>query len=250
MNFVKLNRVGVSLFFLHPSSISCFAYLLPLLHNRGVAINTNLLIFCRGNLQRAAWLALLQNQPGITAVATVAAIPQLPALIPSDHAATVFVDVAQVDADFVALLATAVPKCGLLFLVDSYQPNEMVVLLQAGATGFIARDASVPDLARAIIAVERGEIVLPLDLASQVMVALARGGSEKKRPLDNLTDREKEVLTLLAQGLTNKDIAQTLILSVRTVEAHLRNIYGKLHVTSRTEAALWAVNRSFGIENK
>ena len=53
-------------------------------------------------------------------------------------------------------------------------------------------------------------------------------------------------MNLLAEGLTNKDIAQSLILSVRTVEAHLRNIFGKLDVTSRTEAALWAVNHGYG----
>ena len=61
-----------------------------------------------------------------------------------------------------------------------------------------------------------------------------------------LSERETEVLRLLAQGHTNKDIAQALILSVRTVEAHLRNIFAKLGVNSRTEAALWAVQHGYG----
>ncbi len=209
-------------------------------------MNTDLFVFCRENLQRAAWLALLAQQPGIILVMAVAAVSDLPDAVVPDQATTIFIDAPDVDADFVARLTTAVPNSGLLFLVNEYQLDEIVWFLQAGATGFIARDAAVPDLARAIIAVGRGEIVVPPALASQVMLALARGNVRQERPSDSLTNREKEVLSLLAQGLTNKDIAQRLILSVRTIEAHLRNIYGKLHVASRTEAALWAVNNGFG----
>jgi DNA-binding NarL/FixJ family response regulator len=111
----------------------------------------------------------------------------------------------------------------------------------------MARDAAVGDLARGIIAAGRGEIVLPADLATKALVALARGEDFQAEPEVTLTLREQQVLDLLAQGLTNKDIAQALILSVRTVEAHLRNIYDKLGVASRTEAALWAVNHDFGL---
>jgi DNA-binding NarL/FixJ family response regulator len=141
-----------------------------------------------------------------------------------------------------AQLRTALPDSGLLVLVAKYELAEIVALLQAGVTGFINRDASVGDLARAIIASGRHEAVLPPELATRALVALARGEGIAERPGIILTDREQEVLALLARGLTNKDIAQTLILSVRTVEAHLRNIYGKLQVNSRTEAALWAIN--------
>jgi DNA-binding NarL/FixJ family response regulator len=70
-----------------------------------------------------------------------------------------------------------------------------------------------------------------------------------EEPSVTLTEREQEVLSFLAQGYTNKDIAQALFLSVRTVEAHLRNIFGKLGVTSRTEAALWAVNHDFAVRD-
>ncbi len=214
---------------------------------------THLIILGANALPRAAWVALLQKQPRITVVTAVATIADLPTPLPPQQPTTIFVDVPTLNHDFVTRVATvyaeavevSVPNHGFLFLIETYQIKEMVTLLQAGATGFIARDATVPDLARAIIAVGRGEIVLPPTLASQVMVALARGNVAEKRPLTTLTTREKEVLTLLAHGLTNKEIAQTLILSVRTVEAHLRNIYGKLHVASRTEAALWAVTHNF-----
>jgi DNA-binding NarL/FixJ family response regulator len=138
----------------------------------------------------------------------------------------------------------------LLFLVESYDLGEIVSLLREGATGFIVRDSAVSDLARGIIAAGRGEIVLPQELATRALVALARGEVGQEESSFTLTEREREVLNFLAQGYTNKDIAQSLFLSVRTVEAHLRNIYGKLGVTSRTEAALWAVNHDHALKDQ
>jgi NarL family two-component system response regulator LiaR len=103
-------------------------------------------------------------------------------------------------------------------------------------------------LVQAIVAAGRGEIVLPPEWATKALVALARGEMGQERPSPHtLTDREEDVLRLLAQGRTNKDIAQTLFLSVRTIEAHLRNIYGKLAVASRTEAVLWAVQHGYEV---
>ena len=89
---------------------------------------------------------------------------------------------------------------------------------------------------------------VPFDFgfAIKALVAIARGEGVDDAQTEALSEREAEILRLLAQGLTNKDIAQTLILSVRTVEAHLRNIFAKLGVRSRTEAALWAVKHGYG----
>lgn len=143
-------------------------------------------------------------------------------------------------------MRTLAPNCGLLFLVQSYDLSEVLPLLQAGATGFVSRDETTGNLARAIIATGRGEIVLPAEIAFQSLVTLAREQSLTTLPVRELSERETEVLNLLAQGLTNKDIAQTLVLSVRTVEAHLSSIFAKLGVRSRTEAVLWAVRRGYG----
>ena len=93
----------------------------------------------------------------------------------------------------------------------------------------------------AIRQVARGESYWPPELAQQVVSSLANTESSRVSLIEPLTDREREVLQLVAQGLSNKDIAQKLYLSVRTVEGHLANIYGKLQVKSRTEAALWAM---------
>jgi DNA-binding NarL/FixJ family response regulator len=208
-------------------------------------MSTHLLIFAPAELHRVAWQALLEKQPGILVAGLVGDLAKLSHFDALESTA-VLVDLPTIQADFVDQLHTTVPNYGLLFLVESYDLAEIVDLLRAGATGFISRDASVGDLSRAIIAAGRGEIILPPELATQALVALARGERDTEEPGISLTKREQEVLNLLANGLTNKDIAQSLILSVRTVEAHLHNIYGKLGVASRTEAALWAVNHGYG----
>jgi DNA-binding NarL/FixJ family response regulator len=208
-----------------------------------------LIIFSSASLHREAWRALLSGQPAILIVDTVADAFEVVPLLQPDQPTTVLVDVLSPQPDLAQQLRTLAPEAGLLFLIQSYELSEVLVLLRAGATGCISRDASLGDLARAIIAVGRGEIALPPHMAGRALAALARGEPVSDDGLiEPLSEREVEVLRLLAQGMTNKDIAQTLILSVRTIEAHLRNIYGKLGVRSRTEAALWAVEHGYGAD--
>lgn len=207
-------------------------------------MTTNLLIFASSNLRRAAWQALLDKQPGIVIHDAIGELAQIAGSRPPAPG-VVLADMPEIQTNLVEELRAALSNCGILFLVESYDLDEIVRLLRAGATGFISQDSSVGDLARAIIAAGRGEIILPGELATRALLALARGEVKRDEPSDKLTEREQEVLTYLAQGYTNKDIAQSLFLSVRTVEAHLHNIYGKLGLASRTEAALWAVNHGY-----
>jgi DNA-binding NarL/FixJ family response regulator len=213
-------------------------------------MGTQLLIFASARLHRDAWQALLSRQPGINIVGVVGELRELATIANSLERATVLVDVQPVRPEFVRRLSEASPDCGLLILLNDFELAEMVSLLKAGAGGLVSRDSSTGDLARAIIAAGRGEIVLPQALAARALRALARGGLATETPAESLSSREEEVLRLLATGQTNKDIAQNLILSVRTIEAHLRNIYGKLGVGTRTEAALWAVNHGYGPDGR
>ena len=127
------------------------------------------------------------------------------------------------------------------FLALISDPNDARFWLDAGAAGVVLETASVEELLSAIRQVVRGETFLPPSIATEVIASLAALGVSREESIEPLTDREREVLGLLAQGLSNKDIAQKLYLSVRTVEGHLANVYGKLQVRSRMEAALWAV---------
>jgi DNA-binding NarL/FixJ family response regulator len=207
----------------------------------------NVVILTPATLYQEAWRALLSGQPGIEVAGVVREPQELPQLgLLPPQPTTILIDLATPDPAIAQQIKGIVPTVGLLYLVDEYDLAEMVACLRAGAAGCLSRQATVADLAQAIIAAGRGEIVLPPEWATKALVALARGEVGQERPsLHTLTDREEDVLRLLAQGKTNKDIAQTLFLSVRTIEAHLRNIYGKLAVASRTEAVLWAVQHGY-----
>ena len=198
-------------------------------------------ILADATLPRLAWEALLSPQPSLEVWETAATVEDLLAHSHFEDQTAVLLDLREELLEQVNQIVKSLPNVGLLCLVDTYDLNQIVALLQAGAVGVLSRDATLPELSRALIAVSRGEIVLPPKLAGRALAVLARGGLNTQPNLDTLTERENEVLTLLARGMTNKDIAQALFLSVRTVEAHLHNIYGKLKVASRTEAVLWAV---------
>jgi NarL family two-component system response regulator LiaR len=210
-------------------------------------LSTRLLIYSPAALHREAWRALLSDQPGIVIGGVLAEATHLAVLLQPDRPTTLLIDLPTPQPDVIRSLKDIAPDLGLLIFVQSYDLSEIIPLLKAGATGCLSRDESISDLARAIIAVGRGEIVLPPTLAVQALTALAHAEPiEPANSIEPLTDRETEVLRWLAQGLTNKDIAQTLILSVRTIDAHLRSIFAKLNVRSRTEAAMWATRNGYG----
>lgn len=207
---------------------------------------THVVVLSSTLLYQEAWRALLSQQPDIDGVATVADLTQLSEVYKRDQPATLLVDFPSLQLDVVRQVKTIAPDIGQLILVQTYDLNDIMPLLQAGASGCISRDDSVANLVRAVTAAGRGEIALPPTIAARALTALARGEPVGSGSTEMLSEREIDVIRLLGQGLTNKDIAQTLILSVRTVEAHLRSIYGKLGVRSRTEAALWAVRHGYG----
>ncbi len=209
---------------------------------------TQLLIYAPATLHREAWRALLADQPSIVISGLLVDVAHLAAFSQTERPTTVLIDLPVPQLDAIKTLKESRSTFGLLVLVHSYDLAEIISLLKAGATGCLSRDATVSELARAIIAAGRGEIVLPPSIATQALLALARGELLEASPIEPLTEREVDVLRLLGQGLTNKDIAQSLILSVRTVDAHLRSIFAKLGVHSRTEAALWIVKHGEYLE--
>ncbi len=209
---------------------------------------THVIILAQANLTRLAWSALLDGQPGLEYLGGGDGQAGLPATPETVGPVVLLLDYPRIDPATIRSLAGTQPAAGLLALgvvVELDDLDDLIALLRAGATGVLSRDASVPELVSALVAAGRGEVVLPPALAARALAALVRSEPRAERPAETLTAREREVLALLSRGLTNKQIAQTLFLSVRTVEAHLRHIYDKLNVTSRTEAVLWAVQHDF-----
>lgn len=213
------------------------------LHNNAVTVYV--LILSSSPLRNAAWRALLVGQPEVAVIGAGPDIETLTPLAAAGGPAALLADVSERQVELARRLKAGLPQAGLLFLVPAYDLAAILPLLQAGVLGCLAHSASVPDLVRGLIAVSRGELFLPPAIAAQALVALARGAAPAAELAEPLSERETEILGLLAQGLTNKDIAQTLVLSVRTVEAHLRSLFAKLGVRSRTEAALWAVRHGY-----
>ena len=112
--------------------------------------------------------------------------------------------------------------------------------IQAGALGYHLKDSRPEELVQAIRQVYRGESSLHPVIARKVLEELSRPSSRPPTP-DPLTQREVEVLRLVAQGLENWEIAEELVITEATVRTHVSNITGKLHVASRTKAALYAL---------
>jgi DNA-binding NarL/FixJ family response regulator len=126
--------------------------------------------------------------------------------------------------------------------LTSFGEEERVrAALEAGASGYLLKDADADEVSAAIRAAHRGE--LPLDPAIARGLTLSLRAESHDGPPAELTTRELEVLRILGAGKTNKEIAAELQISERTARTHVSNILGKLDLTSRTRAALWAVRQ-------
>lgn len=137
-------------------------------------------------------------------------------------------------------LQTVYPEARILVLTSFAEDEQIFPAIKAGALGYLLKDSSPDQLLQAIYDVHRGEPSLDPTVALKVMRELGRP-SDQPLAEEPLTEREVEVLKLVAQGKTNQEIALELIISERTVANHVSSILGKLHLANRVQAALWAV---------
>jgi NarL family two-component system response regulator LiaR len=130
-----------------------------------------------------------------------------------------------------------------VLVLTSFSEDDMVFpSIRAGAMGYLLKDVPAEDLGRAIRSVARGEFLLHPDIAAKVIDEF-RTPQATVPPMTDLTPREIEVLTLIAKGYSNKEIANSLCIAIRTVKAHVSNILSKLHAMDRTQAAHYAVSQ-------
>jgi len=128
----------------------------------------------------------------------------------------------------------------ILVLTSFAEDEHVYAAIKAGALGYLLKDASPQEILAAIREVHRGEPSMPPAIAHKLMSELQRAPNLPPT-VDPLTEREIEILKLVAQGLPNLEIAERLVISERTVRTHVSNILGKLHLANRTQAALYAL---------
>ena len=139
------------------------------------------------------------------------------------------------------------PTTAVLVLTAYDDDQYVFALLEAGAAGYLLKEVPVEEVIKAIRAVHAGESVLHPVVARKVLDGFTRHATERtgEDTVRQLTEREIEVLRLAAQGMTNREIARQLAISVRTVQVHLSNSFSKMGVGSRTEAVLQALREGW-----
>jgi len=142
-------------------------------------------------------------------------------------------------------ITEAVPSAKVLMLTVSDDEDDLYEAIRAGAAGYLLKEISIEEVGSAIRCVVSGQSLISPSMAAKLLAEftnLARKAEERhSAPIPRLTERELEVLKLVAQGLSNREIAAELYISENTVKNHVRNILEKLHLHSRMEAVVYAV---------
>ena len=149
--------------------------------------------------------------------------------------------------EFIQSIIEKCPKTKVLMLTLSMDETVVFEALKAGAKGYISKDASMSDLIKAVQTVHEGELWIERKLISVFFDhengVEAGGEADQGTTEEGLTARQQEVLLCLSTGSTNKEIADALYISEKTVKSHLNSIFRKLHVSRRLEAILYAINK-------
>jgi NarL family two-component system response regulator LiaR len=132
----------------------------------------------------------------------------------------------------------ATPSTQIIILTSYYEDDQVFGAIKAGAISYLLKDAGPEELVEAVRAAARGEGVLHPMVAARVLREM-----QQRSPLDWLTAREREVLTLIARGRSNAEIAAELVIGEGTVKTHVSNILTKLHLADRTQAAIYALQQ-------
>jgi DNA-binding NarL/FixJ family response regulator len=161
----------------------------------------------------------------------------------------VLMDLAMEPIDGVAAtreLRATLPDIEIVAVTSLVDQSRVQAALEAGASGYLVKDAAPEELALAIRAARRGEIHLDAAVARRLMDSLHPSHEQASDPFAELSEREHEVLRLIAEGHANKAIARRLVISERTARTHVSNILRKLGLSSRTQAALLVVREGLG----
>lgn len=207
----------------------------------------NILITDDHAVVREGLRTLIETEPGMSVVGEAAdgreAVQQALALKPD----VILLDMVMPNSDGLSAI-TAIkkeqPDAKILVLTSFADDDKVFPAIKAGALGYLLKNSSPQRLLRAIRDVYQGEPSMSPDVAKKLMLEMQRP-AELPPTEDPLTEREVDVLRLIAQGLTNQEIAAKLVIGEGTVRTHVSNILTKLHLANRTQAALYALREGF-----
>ena len=206
-------------------------------------------------LFRKGLAELLQGRAGIEVIAATGNTDEAVRLFEAQRPDVLMLDLNLPPHGGLALLRT-LQEAGwsgpTLILTVSDSEDDLANALRAGARGYLLKDMEPEDVADAILRAVRGETVVAPVMTMKLVDLLQPGkqNRSKENLLKQLTEREREILDLLAQGMSNKAIARKLDISYDTVKLHVRHILSKLNLTSRVEAAVFAVEQRFAPEGQ
>jgi len=132
------------------------------------------------------------------------------------------------------------PRTQIIILTSFHEDEHIFPALQAGAISYLLKDVKARELVEAIRRASKGEATLHPRVAARLIKQFSHKEPDRSNLFTELTEREMEVLTLIARGFTNQKIAEDLVISVGTVKGHVSNILSKLHLADRTQAAVYA----------
>jgi two-component system, NarL family, response regulator LiaR len=188
---------------------------------------------------------LLEQEDGIEVVGECADGPSAVAAARTLQPTVVLLDLFLPGPDGIGVLRQIKqdrPATEVLMLTSSADEEHLLAAVRAGALSYLPKTAGVDRVVAAVQAAARGESVLEPRVAAR-LVREVREGSPRRRPLDQLTPREQEVLASLAHGRSNREIARTLTISEETVKAHVSSILSKLGLADRTQAAIFGLQQ-------
>ncbi|CAM3778279.1 response regulator [Mesobacillus thioparans] len=134
------------------------------------------------------------------------------------------------------------PECKIIIITSFYDDDQVFPAIEAGAFSYMLKTATAAEVIAAIEKAARGETVIEPKVANKMMRKLR---PQERKPHDELTERELDVLKCIGEGMTNQQISEELFIGVKTVKTHVSNILGKLGLSDRTQAAVYANRNGF-----
>ncbi len=185
----------------------------------------------------------LATQPDITVVGEAASGEEALRLAVELAPDVALVDLVMPGLDGVEVtrrLKAQSPRTQVIVLTSYHEDERIFPALRAGALSYLLKDVGARELADAVRKAAMGEAVMHPRVAARVVAELRNAGRTSAAPAPVLSEREQEVLRLIAEGISNTEIAERLVISENTVKSHVSNILSKLHLADRTQAAVYA----------